>query len=141
MTVRIWMLLAAVVAGGLACEGPFRPDLPAGPLPPPPPTPRLTVRWETPRADDGAVLIELRGPFIGTTHALDSTGWVQGERLDSTWYRVLVAGDLETGPLLTFEVPTGDAVAAYSGTITGVANRGSEIRTSLDGYRLTITRD
>jgi hypothetical protein len=139
MTKRTLLLLSVLAAGAASCDPPLKPIV--VPPPPAPGTGRLVVRLETPHEDDGAILLEIRGRRTGPAHTTDTTLWLSGETVDSTLSRFLIAGDLSSGALFEIEVPDVTAVGIYSATITAAADRGSSVRSSLEGYRLTITRD
>jgi hypothetical protein len=51
--------------------------------------------------------------------------------------RVVLAGNLVSGPLLSFSVP--DVHAAYRATLLQVGDRGSHARADLTKYSLTIS--
>jgi hypothetical protein len=127
------MLLAALLTGALSCDN--RRDV-TQPLPPQPGT--LTVRLTTPRADDGAIVFELRGQGDATPQLADTTMWMFTERVDSTLTRVVLVGDLVSGPLVTFEVV--DVQRPYTATLVQVSDRANAVRAQLQDYDLAIAR-
>ena len=135
----------ASTALGLAIAGIFAAtacnhDRPVSVSPPPPGgTPgTLTVTLTTPNSDDGAIMFELRGPHIGAL-AAPSGGWrVYADTSDAS-IRVVVAGNVVAGGLLTFPVPEVAQVGSYTATLLDVANRENATR-NLAGYSLTIVR-
>ncbi len=64
--------------------------------------------------------------------------WIVGESVDSTTRRIVLAGDLKTGPLVTFVVPDVSRAPLYSAIVLEVANRDNAVRSSIGAYKLTI---
>lgn len=107
-------------------------------MPPPPEPGQLTVRLTTPLGDDGAIVVEVRGPNVTQVQLSDNTMFLLAEHVDSATQRFVILGDLQSGPLATFHVPDIHAVRAYSATAVEVASRDNTVRSSLEGYALTI---
>jgi hypothetical protein len=98
----------------------------------------VTVTYQTPFADDGAILIELNGPSI---HGITPAGTNLQFYIDSTTSPVRVAafGTINGGTLLSFTVADTTTLASYSAVLVDVANRQNDLRNSLAGYALRIT--
>jgi len=114
-------------------------DVPSGPPPPPSGPGFLQVLLETPRSNDGALLITLSGG------PLDSLRVSQAKLLTAppgvNDQQVIIAGDVRAGAVLRFWVPERGNVANYRAVLDQVATRRSYIQQSLTDYSLTITTD
>ena len=93
-----------------------------------------------PNSDDGAIIIEVRGGSVDSAAVHFPTYWLLSERGDSGVTRFVVAGDLTSGPLFTFIVPDIQQYSSFRATVSEVATRKGVVRTTLNGYALTITR-
>jgi tRNA threonylcarbamoyladenosine modification (KEOPS) complex Pcc1 subunit len=98
----------------------------------------LQVALDSPQSDDGAVVITLHGPDVSDLQSASATylTYIRASRAGET--RVIVAGDLIAGPLLTFTVGAGHRLGEYSATIEQVATRADALREDLSGYGVTI---
>jgi hypothetical protein len=106
----------------------------------PPPTPTaLRIDLETPNADDGALVLTVRGPGISTVQAA-SAGYLTYTR-DSgpEETRVIVVGDLKAGAVLTLQIASGHHLQDYRATIQQVATRSDGLRDDVSAYRATVT--
>lgn len=132
------VLLAAGCSEGTPLGSPVTP-----PSPPPPPAAAgvLSVRLATPHADDGALLLELRGPAVREPTAAQAGWQLFAEQARPDTLRIIVAGDVGDGALMTFRVPDGQDATTYSAVVLEVADRRNAVRSTLTGYGLTITRD
>lgn len=134
VTLRVAVLASMAVLGAITCGK----NTPVGPPSPPPAgAGTLTVRLTTPNTDDGAILLELRGPNIQTL-ATANSGWQLYSDATGTTVRGVVAGNLTAGGVLTFHVANVGAVGSYTATIVDVADRQNKLRTDLTGYSLTV---
>ena len=97
----------------------------------------LTVSLATPGSDDGAILFTVTGPDMTQVAATDASLYFR-HTLDGASVTAVLVGDLAAGPILTFRVPDVAAVGSYSAAIEQVADRESELRTSLTGYGLAV---
>ena len=135
-----WSLLAGGLIAVLSCNADR--DItkpPPGPPPGPPPEPGvLTVALTTPRLDDGAIVFDIRGHAGEMPALVDTTMWMFSERLDSTVTRVVLVGELHTGPLVTF--PVDDIHTPYGATIIDVSDRADRARTDFKDYQLVVSR-
>ena len=114
-------------------------DVPSGPPPPPSGPGFLQVLLETPRSNDGALLITLSGG------PLDSLRVSQAKLLTAppgvNDQQVIIAGDVRVGVVLRFWVPERTNVANYRAVLDQVVTRRDYIQQSLTDYSLTITTD
>jgi hypothetical protein len=147
MNVRYLALAGIAIIGAISCGKdtpvsvpPPPPAVPPPPPPPPAPAPGpLTVSLTTtPNTDDGALLLELKGPSIRTVTAKNAAIQVYADTMSTTTVRTVVAGNLTTGGLFTFQVPDARAAASYTVTIVDIADRQNRVRNGNSGYTLTI---
>ncbi|HWC75722.1 MAG TPA: hypothetical protein VG454_17480 [Gemmatimonadales bacterium] len=118
------------------------PPPPPPPQPPPPPPPgggTVSVSLTTPNSDDGAILFELKGPSI---HGITPKSSSLQMYIDSSSapVRVAVLGSVTSTTFLTFTIADTTTLPSYSATLVDVANRQNQLRASLAGYQLKITR-
>ena len=136
-SIATFMLSAALVAG---CGG----DGDSGALAGPPPGPTagsLNVNLTTPSVDDGAMVLTISGGVIQGVKAPSArTYWIRSRTLSPTSVFAVVVGDLGTGPVAVIDVPDVDAASSYSASVVEVADRASELRASLSGYALNVSR-
>jgi hypothetical protein len=100
---------------------------------------RLAVTLVSPHADDGAVLISLRGPNIGSVlpadpsyHIFSASGEENGE------LRLAVLGERVADVLVTFEVPDIRQANRYSATVINAADHSNALRAETAEYMLRI---
>ncbi|MFW6202030.1 MAG: hypothetical protein ACOC8B_05600 [Gemmatimonadota bacterium] len=128
-------LAATVLPAWIACgddaDPPTEPD--------PDPTPgHLSVSLTTPNDDDGAILLRVDGGPMTSPAAASSDHAFFFRETSATSVVVLLAGEIETGALLEFEVEDVDDAAAYSAEILEVADRENALRDDLADYALTV---
>lgn len=104
----------------------------------------LKVRLTTPNSGaDSAIVLTITGPAGSTlTRATAGAGLrlFQPPLTDNTT-RLALIGQLTQGAvILTIGVPDVNALSQYGGTIEGVARPNYQLRASLTGYALAITR-
>jgi len=139
MRTRLLTLSIVGLAAAISCG----PEAPTAAQPPPPPPPpgggTAIVSLTTPNSDDGALLFELTGP--ATIHVNPPPSGSVKFFIDSSaaTIRVVAAGSVHTGPLLTFTVADTTTLSSYSATVKDVASRQNVLRQSLAGYELKIT--
>jgi hypothetical protein len=125
-------VIAILGFGAVACN----PDGTAPTLPEKPTA--ALVSLVTPNADDGAVVVTLKGPDLSTITAA-SSGYVLYSRFASAQEaRVIVVGNVAAGALVKLTFGAGHALSAYSATVEQVAARNDTLRASLVGYQLTF---
>ncbi|HKA60087.1 MAG TPA: hypothetical protein VKD28_15815 [Gemmatimonadales bacterium] len=104
----------------------------------------LQVRLTTPNSGaDSAIVLTIIGPAGSTlTKATGGTGLrLFQPPLTGNTTRFALIGRLTQGAvIMTIGVPDVNALSRYSGTIEGVAQPNYQLRTSLGGYALAITR-
>src|SRR5438045_1133843 len=137
--IRIEKVLAALTALGIAaaCSDKGTGSVPPGP-PPSPPLSGVVVALATPNSNDGAAIVTLTGPDVGTLQAADSH-YVVFSRASGQDLHVIVVGNLSAGPLFTAKISGTHTLSAYSGSIQQVATRGDSVLGSLSGYQLNVT--
>lgn len=105
---------------------------------------QLKVRLTTPNSGaDSAIVLTITGPAGSTlTSATAGTGLrLFQPPLTGNTTRFALIGQLTQGAvILTIGVPDVSALSQYSGTIEGVAQPNYQLRASLGGYALAITR-
>jgi hypothetical protein len=133
--IRLSALSAATALAIVACS-----DSPTAPQPPIPG--ELTLSWVTPNADDAAAMIKIVVPagtvtpsVIGASEDLE----IFHRRSADTIF-VAVFGDLSDQPLVKIQVPNVRRVNEFSAQLIDVANDADALRSSIEGYALTITR-
>ena len=130
--------LTAVTALIAACTD----SLPS-PLPPPPPPPpaltSLTLTLRGPASDDGALLLEFKGPRLGTVSPADSTSAFSSEMISDSVLRVAIIGNVSNAALLRVALTSPVNVSAYQATILEVTDRSGQLRGSLTAYSIQIT--
>jgi hypothetical protein len=97
----------------------------------------LTVALSTPNTTDGGMLFTIDGvaSSVTSTSATNTLYW----RAGTGEVRVLVFGNLASGPLLTLDVPDIGAVEQYSATVVEVTDRNNQIRANVSGYAITFS--
>ena len=144
-TAKLIALAGLVLAAAISCgKGtPVSPQPPPPPpvVPPPPPpgtAGALTVSLATPNTDDGALLLEVKGPSIRGVTTKSAALQVYADTMSTTTVRTVVAGNLSSGGLFTFQVPDVNAAGSYTVTIVDIADRQNRLRSGANGYVLTI---
>jgi hypothetical protein len=126
------MLTALAAAATLRCSD-------GGTAPPSSDTPGTAVlSLGTAHADDGAVVLTLRGTGVSSIQAVSSAHVVVSRPAGPDETRVIVVGDLVAGPLLRVHVPAVNRLSAYSASIDQAATRDDVLRESVAGYTLTF---
>jgi hypothetical protein len=107
---------------------------------PTPPTPgALTVSLTTPNTGDRAIIVQITGPEIAGVEA-GTAGYVVHSRATAPGtVRAAVFGALGSGPLLRFQVPDVNGVAAYSASVVEVADASNALR-EIAGYTAAVAR-
>ena len=128
-------LLAMLLVAGLSCGG----DGGTGPSGPG----DLKIRLTSPNSGlDSAIVLTITGP-APLTSATAGTGLrlFQPATLSGTTTKFALVGPLTNGAvIMTIGVADLAALSQYSGTIGGVALPTYQLRTSLAGYALALTR-
>ena len=92
----------------------------------------------TPNNDDGALLLEVKGPSVRTLTASSSAVQVFADTTSTTAVRVVVAGNLTAGKLFSFQVQDTRQASAYTVAIVDIADRQNKLRNGNTGYSLVI---
>ncbi len=121
--------LVALTAALSACD---RPTSSGGPRPA-----TLTVRLESPRADDHALVLSLSGPEAISAVQAASGEYVVFARAAGTAARVAVFGNVKPGDVLRFTVPDGRRASEFTATVVEVID-GADAVAGQSGYRLTV---
>lgn len=123
------IVIAALAAGwGCSDDGPTEPKAVPG---------SLRLQLTTPYADDGAIMVEIRGPDIDQLAAANSAHLMYS-RASGSVVRVVVVGDLRSTGLLEFHVPDVRAIGDYTAQVIEVADRANALRSRLAEYELLI---
>lgn len=88
--------------------------------------------------DDGAILLTIDGPSIGDVEAARNDLIVFSHRPGGTRLDVAVFGHNLSGALLTMTVPDVSRIDGYSLTVGEVAGPDNQLRSDLEGYRLSL---
>jgi len=141
-----WMRLA-VVAMLAACggggDGPVSPPVVPPPVTPPPVTPPSTksgvllVTLVTPNADDGGVLIDVTGPE-GVDSIVPLGGYEAYRRRNWEQASALLVGAIQSGDVLEVHVRDVSKASQYQVTLRQVASTAFELRSSHDGYSVSL---
>jgi len=100
----------------------------------------VTVSLSTPNADDGALMIIVKGQGPPTIESASNAYQVYWRLAKAGETRVIVVGDISAGPLFTAAAPPGGSTAGITATIAEVATRANALRASTAGYTLTVAR-
>ncbi len=131
---RALALGVVVMLAGCGAE-----ELPAGPQPPSGPG-FLQLLLETPRTNDGALLITLSGGPLDSLRVTQTTTLLTAPPGVND-QQVIIAGDVRAGVVLRFWVPERTNVLGYRAVLDQVATRGDYIQQPLTDYLLTIATD
>ena len=127
-TRRLALLGVAIV---LACSG-------TPPEPPPPVGGEVTLTLQSPNVDNGAVLIRVVGPITEITPSGDYL--VSSAALGTTATKIVVVGDLISGPLIRVKVPNLDLLDSYSVFVEQAASGADFVLYDPSGYSILIVR-
>lgn len=145
---RVALLCGATMLAS-SCGGSGGDHAPTQPAPQPPEQPTqptapaavpgtLTAHLVTPKADDGAILVEITGPAPLADLSTPVPGAVVHARANGNTAHVAVFGALAAGALIRFSVPDVNAASQYTATVTDASDRANALRASLTGYQITI---
>lgn len=117
--------LAAMVMASCDIVGPGEPLVNPGPV---------DVVLTSPRQDDGAIMFSVAG---GAVDSVSSGSYgVFSAQTGPQAYRVIVSGDIVSGPVARLWLPDRNLLAPYTLSIEEVATRVTYQQQSSDGYRL-----
>ena len=98
----------------------------------------LGLSLSSPAQNDGAVLLTITG---GPVDSIESTGYrIYSTSPGANTYRVIIAGQLASGPIARVHIPDERRSADYAGTVEQVATRESYQQQDPAGYGLSFTR-
>ncbi len=130
MNGRLATLTCVLAVLGVACS-----NDPSGPV-----AGALTVTLATAN-QDGAMLLDISGPDIGAVTAGSAAiAYVATRVVSTTTVRIVVAGNLASGAIVTFAVPDVNGASSYTATVVEVADRQNQLRSRLNEYALSVTR-
>jgi hypothetical protein len=109
------------------------------PLPAPPTPTALRLELQTPRSDDGALVLTVRGPQLSSLLAASPAYLLYSRPTAADQVRIVVIGDLKGGSLVTMSMAPGHQLSEFSVTIDQIASRSDELRADLSGYQVNIT--
>jgi hypothetical protein len=96
----------------------------------------FNVRLTTPNSDDGAVLFTVSGGPVDAVEALGYT--VYSARIDANTLRVIVTGDLSSGPVVRIRIADQRQLSRYSGIVNQVAARASYLQRDPTSYSIAV---
>ncbi|GMR11964.1 MAG: hypothetical protein BMS9Abin29_0150 [Gemmatimonadota bacterium] len=135
---RIFLWAIAPLLGAATACGDSDPVEP----PPDPPVPGLiVVSLSTPAQDDGAALFTITGPGSSTIQTANANYNLSWRLVSSGEVRILVAGDITSGPVVTMQVGDIRRVGDYAGTMIEVADRTGALRSTVSDRTLSFTTD
>jgi hypothetical protein len=122
----------ALLCVGLAGLGGCSSEAPA------PASATLGLSLSSPAQDDGAVLLTITG---GPVDSIDSPGYrLYSTSPEANTYRVIIAGQLASGPIARVHIPDERRSADYAAVVEQVAAQGSYRQQDLAGYGLSFAR-
>jgi hypothetical protein len=104
-----------------------------------PPLSAVELNLQTPRTDDGAVVLTLRGPDVSNLQAASRGYLMYSWPTAPDEMRIIVVGDLKAGPLATLSVGSGHQLSEYSVIVDQVAARTDSLRADHSGYGVSVT--
>lgn len=125
-------VVGLLAVGGGACEHPESPPLQ-------PPLTAVQLELQTPRTDDGAVVLTVQGPDVTHLQPASQAYLVYSRPTSTGTVRVILVGDLKAGPLATLSVGPGHQLSDYSVTVDQVAARTDSLWADLSGYQVSVT--
>lgn len=120
--------LGAVIGLGLAVSCSHEPSGPTAGT--------FDVRLATPNGDDGAVLFTISGGPIEAVEPLDYR--VYSARVDANTHRVIVTGDITSGPVARIRIADDRQLPRYSASVNQVAARATYVQRDPTSYVLTF---
>jgi len=133
---RIFVWAITLLIGGAAACGDSDPVQP----PPDPPVPGLVVvSLSTPAQDDGAALFTITGPGLSTVQSANANYNLAWRLVSSGEVRILVVGDITSGPVVTMQVGDVRRIGEYTGTTIEVADRTGALRSTVSDRILSFS--
>jgi hypothetical protein len=97
----------------------------------------LNLSLVTPNSDDGAVLFTISGGPVDTVEAVGFP--VYSARVDANTLRIIVTGELGSGPVARIRIADGRQLSRYTATINQVAVRATYLQRDPSSYSLTLS--
>jgi hypothetical protein len=98
----------------------------------------LGLSLSSPAQNDGAVLLTITG---GPVDSIESTGYqIYSTTPGANTYRVIIAGQLASGPIARVHIPDERRSADYAAMVEQVATRAGYQQQDPAGYGLSFTR-
>ena len=127
-SITLWALTCLVAA--VACkDSPVEPPLPGTAL----------VTLTTGDTSDGALILTLTGPGLGNVRTANTNYQLSWRLVSATELRVIVVGDLFSGPILTVDASDLRRISEYTGAVLEVADRDGQLRASTVGRTLSFS--
>jgi len=130
-----FVALVLVTALGVTCKD----EGPSAVTPPGANPTSLVVGLTTPNADDGALMVTVRGPGMATVVSSSASYLAFSNLAVPNQARVIVVGDLKAGAVFTIAVSGANPLSDYSVSLEQVASRTDALRGSLSGYKVTLS--
>ena len=99
----------------------------------------LEVVLASPAQDDGAVLLTLSGGPMDSLETASPNYTLYPSRSGPSTLRVIVTGELGSGPILRIHIPDESRIPQYSATIEQIAARTTYTQRDAGAYSLTLT--
>ena len=121
----VWVIALLLAAAACSDSDPVQP-------PPEPPIPGLiVVTLTTPAQDDGAALFTITGPGLSSVQTANANYNLAWRLASSSEIRILVVGDIASGPVVTMQVGDVRRIGEYTGVTIEVADRTGQLRSSV----------
>lgn len=97
----------------------------------------LTLTLTTPHANDGAILFTVNG----VVDSVSGKPMVQSGSylIHPTFTKIVIAGDITSGPVATLYVPDVKTAASYKVTVNQAAVRTTFAQQTIGGYSIAVT--
>jgi hypothetical protein len=99
---------------------------------------RVTGSVVTGSSSDGAMLFTIRGPGMTNVASTNSSNQLFSRLVAPQELRVIVIGNISTGPLFTMDVPNLNDISGFSATVDQVADRDDDLRADISGYSISF---
>ena len=132
---RIFVWAFTLLLGATAACG----DDPVEPPPDPPIPGLMVVSLSTPAQDDGAALFTITGPGLSIVQTANANYNLAWRLVSGSEVRILVVGDITSGPVVTMQVGDIRRINEYMGTTIEVADRTGALRGSVSDRILSFS--
>lgn len=100
----------------------------------------VTVSLTTPSSDDGALLITVTGPGLDDVRPASASYRLFWRAVSANEARVIVVGNIAAGPIFTAAASKGEPASDFAASVVDVSSRSEDLRASVAGYSLRVTR-